>query len=431
MISTDNHLGYCELDPVRKEDSFASFREMLQLAQANQVDFVLLGGDLFHDNKPSRATLCKTVNILRQFAFGENPITFEIISDQAKNFPTTSDTQTHTRTQAVVAWGRQPDHAPWQSAPLARKMFLICCASAAGLQFFAICSKTVNYEDPNFNVALPIFSIHGNHDDPSGAGAYSTMDLLHSCSLLNYFGKIERVDQIVNYPILITKGDSKLALYGMGNVRDERLHRTFEMDGVKWSGSTSSAVFGCAPLASTICFSVAESLALTFFLCNLSAVSTVCVQGQAAAGSSWLVQPRCRASESVSDRGGELLKRCRFSLMSDRSPFFLCARLGSASPTQHSPHADAARLSAREILAVMARHGHLGPRARVLPRSRRIRRGPVLRAAARFVGGDESERRRGRREEGRHHGDHGRPVPNRAHHTHHYSSIRHGRRQTR
>jgi double-strand break repair protein MRE11 len=39
--------------------------------------------------------------------------------------------------------------------------------------------KTVNYEDPNFNVALPIFSIHGNHDDPSGAGAYSTMDLLH------------------------------------------------------------------------------------------------------------------------------------------------------------------------------------------------------------------------------------------------------------
>ena len=83
-------------------------------------------------------------------------------------------------------------------------------------------------------MALPIFSIHGNHDDPSGTGSYSTMDLLHSCSLLNYFGKIERVDAIVNHPILMTKGESKLALYGMGNVRDERLHRTFEMDGVKW-----------------------------------------------------------------------------------------------------------------------------------------------------------------------------------------------------
>jgi DNA repair exonuclease SbcCD nuclease subunit len=94
MISTDNHVGYLETDPIRGNDSFASFREMLQHARANQVDFVLLGGDLFHDNKPSRQTLCRTVNILRQFAFGENPITFEIISDQAKNFPTTSDAQT-------------------------------------------------------------------------------------------------------------------------------------------------------------------------------------------------------------------------------------------------------------------------------------------------------------------------------------------------
>lgn len=26
----------------------------------------------------------------------------------------------------------------------------------------------VNYEDPHFNVGLPVFSIHGNHDDPAG-----------------------------------------------------------------------------------------------------------------------------------------------------------------------------------------------------------------------------------------------------------------------
>lgn len=29
-------------------------------------------------------------------------------------------------------------------------------------------TKTVNYMDPNYNVSMPIFSIHGNHDDPSG-----------------------------------------------------------------------------------------------------------------------------------------------------------------------------------------------------------------------------------------------------------------------
>ena len=26
----------------------------------------------------------------------------------------------------------------------------------------------VNYEDPNLNISIPVFSIHGNHDDPAG-----------------------------------------------------------------------------------------------------------------------------------------------------------------------------------------------------------------------------------------------------------------------
>jgi DNA repair exonuclease SbcCD nuclease subunit len=29
----------------------------------------------------------------------------------------------------------------------------------------------VNFEDENMNVGLPVFSIHGNHDDPQGTGA--------------------------------------------------------------------------------------------------------------------------------------------------------------------------------------------------------------------------------------------------------------------
>jgi double-strand break repair protein MRE11 len=32
----------------------------------------------------------------------------------------------------------------------------------------------INYEDSNLNVAIPVFSIHGNHDDPQGAGPVST-----------------------------------------------------------------------------------------------------------------------------------------------------------------------------------------------------------------------------------------------------------------
>jgi DNA repair exonuclease SbcCD nuclease subunit len=31
----------------------------------------------------------------------------------------------------------------------------------------------INYEDPNLNIGMPVFSIHGNHDDPQGVGPVS------------------------------------------------------------------------------------------------------------------------------------------------------------------------------------------------------------------------------------------------------------------
>ena len=49
----------------------------------------------------------------------------------------------------------------------------------------------VNYEDPNYNVQLPCFAIHGDHDDPGGEGGLSALDILSSANLLNYFGKTE------------------------------------------------------------------------------------------------------------------------------------------------------------------------------------------------------------------------------------------------
>ena len=57
LLSTDNHLGYNERDPIRGQDSFAALEEVLSLARQHKVDMVLLSGDLFHDNKPSRKTL--------------------------------------------------------------------------------------------------------------------------------------------------------------------------------------------------------------------------------------------------------------------------------------------------------------------------------------------------------------------------------------
>ena len=54
----------------------------------------------------------------------------------------------------------------------------------------------VNFQDENLNISLPIFSIHGNHDDPSGDGGYAALDLLSVCGLVNYFGKHLDVDDV-------------------------------------------------------------------------------------------------------------------------------------------------------------------------------------------------------------------------------------------
>lgn len=107
LISTDNHLVYTpdvqdgdaqerthhhrptmsitqgvwEKDPVRADDSFRSFEEVLDLAREHKADMVLLGGDLFHDNKPSRTTLVRTMDILSKACLNSNPVHLELMSN--------------------------------------------------------------------------------------------------------------------------------------------------------------------------------------------------------------------------------------------------------------------------------------------------------------------------------------------------------------
>ena len=51
-----------------------------------QVDFVLLGGDLFHDNKPSRTTLVRAMEVLSKYCLQPKPIDFKLLSDENKAF---------------------------------------------------------------------------------------------------------------------------------------------------------------------------------------------------------------------------------------------------------------------------------------------------------------------------------------------------------
>lgn len=60
------------------------------------------------------------------------------------------------------------------------------------------------------------------------------MDVLAATGLVNHFGRVQENDNITVTPILLRKGTTKLALYGLANVRDERLFRTFREGFVKF-----------------------------------------------------------------------------------------------------------------------------------------------------------------------------------------------------
>merc|ERR1719461_1158578 len=90
----------------------------------------------------------------------------------------------------------------------------------------------VNYE--NVNVEIPMFMIHGNHDDPGGESNLSAANLLEIASLVNYFGRAEDLEDIVVRPVLMRKGPTQLAIYGLGNIRDERLNRAFQARKVRF-----------------------------------------------------------------------------------------------------------------------------------------------------------------------------------------------------
>lgn len=66
-----------------------------------------------------------------------------------------------------------------------------------------------------------------NHDDPSGSKPLCPLDLLNSCGLINYFGNLSSLENIDIHPLLFRKGETNLAIYGLGSIRDERLHRIF------------------------------------------------------------------------------------------------------------------------------------------------------------------------------------------------------------
>lgn len=86
LVSTDNHVGYAERDANRRDDSWKTFHEVMCLAKEKDVDMVLLAGDLFHDNKPSRKAMFNVMRSIRMNCYGDKPCELEMLSDSSEVF---------------------------------------------------------------------------------------------------------------------------------------------------------------------------------------------------------------------------------------------------------------------------------------------------------------------------------------------------------
>ncbi|KAK0417365.1 hypothetical protein QR680_012966 [Steinernema hermaphroditum] len=170
LVATDIHVGYACNKKHRCNDSLNTFEEILMKAVEHDVDFILLAGDLFHENNPSRDVFMGVSRKLRQHCLSDRPVGFEFVSDPSRNFSSSN-------------------------------------------------FDRVNYEDPNINVGMPGLSV---------------LDSLHEVGLLNQFGKFESIDNFAVNPILLKKGHTNLALYGIGSQRDDRLCRAFQEERIKF-----------------------------------------------------------------------------------------------------------------------------------------------------------------------------------------------------
>eukprot|EP00127_Corallochytrium_limacisporum_P002467 Clim_evm24s128 gene=Clim_evmTU24s128 len=182
FIATDIHIGFKEDDPVRKNDAIMTYEEVLRRAVDENADMVLLGGDLFHDHKPSTKSFQNVMSVMQSWCLGDSDI------------------------------------------------FL---ATPLGFDVRAVtCSKDLNWMAGDHNIMMPVFSIHGNHDDPGID--YDSMEVLSRAGLINYFGKQEKTGKVVMRPILLEKNGVHIALYGLGSMPDERLYGMFVKGDVEW-----------------------------------------------------------------------------------------------------------------------------------------------------------------------------------------------------
>lgn len=173
------------------------------------------------------------MEILRRYCMGGDSVGFQILSDQSQCLRS-----------LVTGRANYEDEFYSVSVALMIKCDYPICArvlfprgweSALTIKRLLIAIQCI--QQNHAQVDLPVFTIHGNHDDPTrdgGPDLLSAVDLLSMSNLVNYFGRQDEVDNVNVSPILLQKGETKVALYGMGSMRDERLNRMWQGKKVKF-----------------------------------------------------------------------------------------------------------------------------------------------------------------------------------------------------
>lgn len=207
---------------------------------------MLLGGDLFHENHPSRYTTHQVLALLREFSQGDKPVKVELLSDPDEGRPegfTSVPLRFHRL--APPRW-ELTGHAFLAS----RRSITRTTTSTSGSPSSRSTGITMTRKGPLPSAPfLPVFSCQRPSlpAEPCSsyvqAGALSAVDLLSVAGLINYFGKSdlladeERADGskqgLVVSPVLLRKGATKLAMYGIGNVKDQRLNKELKHGRVK------------------------------------------------------------------------------------------------------------------------------------------------------------------------------------------------------
>ncbi|EDR28118.1 double-strand break repair protein MRE11A, putative [Entamoeba dispar SAW760] len=179
LICSDTHLGAGEKSHCLNDDCYLAFEEILQQANQEDVDLILHSGDFFDDQNPSKYCLTKTMELMRKYLMGTPKNSFDVAYTYENN---------------------QEDNG------------------------FSM----------NQGIKYPMYVIHGNHDIPSGLEHVAGLDILQTAGLVNFIGKAEDISKIDNTtdqtilhlsPILLQKGTTRIALYGMSYKKNEEMHR--------------------------------------------------------------------------------------------------------------------------------------------------------------------------------------------------------------